>query len=134
MQASTLNLSVDALNSGSPATQAFARYDDSQAGKSVYIGENHSLVARDELALYRSFPTKSGNFNGVGKSSFKFTRDVSVPGVDATTTITSPLIIEVRVSAPVGVSDALILEHRQRALALLDDDAIMVPLNTQLSV
>jgi hypothetical protein len=64
----------------------------------------------------------------------KFSQDVEVAGVDGVSTLTSPIIVEVSFSVPVGATQAEQLIARQRAIALLDDDTIMVKLNDQLMV
>lgn len=133
MQADQISISVDAANDGNPATVTYDRYEEFQ-NRSVYIGSTHVPEARDILALYRTFPTKSGNFKGVSKSAVKFTEDIEVAGVDASTTLTSPLIIEVSFSVPVGATSADVVKARQKALAILDDDALMNALNIQLMV
>lgn len=136
MQPNTITLTVDEQNDGATTTDAtieYERYDEYQ-NRSVYSSENHSLDSRDLLSFSRSFPTKNGNFRGVGKSTFKFTRDISVDGVDGVAQLVTPMIMEVKLSAPVGVSDAEILKFRQTALALLDDDTVMTPLNSQLQI
>lgn len=130
MQANTITLPVDILNDGNTTNEVYERFEE-HLNRSVYIGENHVPEDRDQLMLYRTFPTKSGNFKGVMKTSFKLSKDFAVDGVDSTTSVTAPLIIEVNVSCPVGVSQADMLHARQRALALLDLDSVMTPLNSQ---
>lgn len=133
MQPNTLTLSVDATNGGSPANETYTRYEEYQ-NRASYIGAGHLPDNRDTLAIYRTFPTKSGNFKGVAKSSVKFTKDVEVAGVDSSTTITSPIILDCSFSVPVGVSQAELVHARQRLIALLDGDAFMDSLNIQLMV
>jgi hypothetical protein len=133
MQDNVLTLAVDELNDGNTVNHVFER-SDSFSNRSVYAGENHSLVARDNLTLYRTYPKASGNFPGVAKSAFKFSRDYSITGVDGVATLTSPVIVEVSFSVPVGVAPADQLVMRQRAIALLDDDDVMVALMNQLLV
>lgn len=133
MQPDQLTLSVDATNVGTPADQVYTRYEEYQ-NRATYIGASHTPDSRDQLGLYRTFPTKTGNFKGVGKTAVKFTEDVSVDGVDASTSISAPIILEVSFSVPVGASAASILEMRQRALAALDDDTLMDALNIQLMI
>lgn len=133
MLANQIDLSVDATNVGTPATQSYDRYEEFQ-NRSVYIGADHLPEARNMFAVYRTFPTKSGNFKGVSKSAVKFTQDAEVPGVDSATTLTAPIIIEVSFSVPVGCTNAELMEMRQRAIAALDDDTLMDALNVQLMV
>lgn len=133
MQADNLTLSVDALNNSSPANEVYTRFEE-LPNRSTYIGADHAPELRNQLALYRTFATKSGNFKGVSKSAVKFTQDLEVPGVDSSTTLTAPAILEVSFSVPVGAEVADILHLRQRVIALLDADTIMNALNIQLMV
>lgn len=129
MQPNTITLAVDELNTDSTTDYVFTRYDVVN-NHSVYIGEDHTPLKKDLLTLYRGIPKQSGNFAGVSKSATKFSWDVEVEGVDTSTTLTSPIICEISFSIPLGATDAEVLIVRQRAIALLDRDDIMVPLNT----
>jgi hypothetical protein len=133
MLANTLTLAVDELNNGTDVDIDFERSFE-YTNRTVYTSENHSLDAKDQLTFYRTLPKVSGNFKGTGKSAFKFSQDFSVTGVDGLAALTSPIILEVGFSVPVGVSVADQLVARQRAIALLDDDTIMVALMNQLLV
>jgi hypothetical protein len=134
MQPNTISLDVDTLNdTAAVVTEVYTRFEE-YLNRSKYIGENHSLASRDELTLYRTFPKQAGNFKGVGKSAVKFAVDITVPGVDASTTLTSPIIMEISFSVPVGALPADVLLARQRGLALLDLDSVMAPLNDGLMV
>jgi hypothetical protein len=133
MQPNDITLDVDYSNDGNTTAETYDRYEEYQ-NRSTYIGANHAPEARDQIQMYRSFPTKSGNFKGVSKSSVKLTRDVSVTGVDGVATLTSPIITEISFSIPVGTPAADVLKARQRALAMIDSDDIMDPLNIQLMV
>lgn len=132
MQPNTLTFVVDVLNNGTTEEKVYTRFEEFQ-NRAAYIGSTHSPASRDMLALYRSFPTRNGNFRGTSKSSVKFTRDISVPGVDGNSVIV-PMIIELSFSIPVGAAEADVKEYRQTALAILDDDEVMTPLNMQLMV
>lgn len=134
MQANTLTLSVDVDNDGvGLASEVYTRYEEYQ-NRASYIGADHLPDARNTLAFYRTFPTKSGNFKGTAKSSVKFTQDVEVAGVDSSTTITAPIILDLSFSVPVGASATDLKHIRQRLLALIDTDALMDSLNIQLMV
>lgn len=133
MQPETLTLSVDAANDGNPANEVYTRQQEAE-NRSVYIGPAHASDNRDMLSLYRTFPTRSGNFKGVDKSAIKLTLDVAVSGVDSSTTITSSAIAEVSFSFPVGITDAQAEHIRQRLVALLDNSSFMASLNKQLLV
>jgi hypothetical protein len=133
MQPNTIVLAVDPLNDSNVVPETYERFEEFQ-NRSVYIGESHLPESRDTINLYRSFPTKSGNFKGVSKTSIKSTVDHEVDGVDGISNVTAPLIIEIGFSCPVGVTAAQVIHARQRILALLDDDTIMTALNNQLMV
>lgn len=133
MQANQLSVQTDPLNNGTIVPEPYDRYEEYQ-NRSVYIGASHTPDTRDTISLYRSFPTKSGNFKGVSKSSVKLTKDHLVLGVDGVSNLTSPVIVEVNFSVPLGVTAANLLEIRQRVIALLDDDSMMDALSIQLMV
>lgn len=136
MQPDTFTLAVnDDNDDGTTAAvdQVYNRFDEYQ-NRSVYIDENHTLALRNTITLYRSLPKTSGNFRGVAKTAIKLTEDVEVDGVDSTTTNVAPGLIDVSFSIPVGATPAFALELRMRAVALLLDDTIMIPLVDQCMV
>lgn len=124
MQPNQITIDVDTANTGSTTAQAYDRFDEYQ-NRSVYVGANHTPDARDTISLYRTFPTKSGNFKGVMKSSIKLVRDQSVAANDGVSTLTSPAIFELSASLPVGMTAANAVEMRQLLHALIDDDSFM---------
>lgn len=134
MQDNVLTLAVDELNTDSTTDHVYTRFDGSFQNRAIYIRDTHELDARDSLTLYRTFQKVNGNFKGTAKSSFKFTWDRAVTGVDGLAELTAPIISEVRYSVPVGVSVADMMICRQRQIALLDDDTIMDALMNQLMV
>lgn len=120
----TLPVNEDGDNGTTPAVDhIFNRYDEYQ-NRSEYISGSHTLALRDKLGLYRTTPKASGNFRGTAKSAVKFTRDFSVAGVDASTTIVAPAIVEVSFSFPVGMTPAETMVMRQCAVAMLDHSVI----------
>lgn len=133
MLANSITLAVDEANTGTTTDAVFTRQDEFQ-NHSRYTGPGHSLDSRDTLDVYRTYPTRNGNYRGVAKSSLKFTLDLSVAGVDSTTSLISPLIVELSMSKPLGVSDADVVEARQRVLAALDDDTLMNQINNDLTI
>lgn len=133
MQPNAITLPVDPLNDDTIVNEEYTRYEE-YLNRSVYIGTGHTPDARNTIAMYRTFPTKSGNFKGVSKSSIKLTKDFPVSGVDGSTTLSSPLIAEVNFSVPVGVTPAQVKACRQRLIAILDSDTICDPLNIQLMI
>lgn len=129
----TITLGVDIANNAVVLNVDFRRYNEF-ADRSVYISGNHTVEMRDLLSFYRSQPKKSGNLKGVAKSGFKFTLDQEVPGVDATTTLTQPAIAEASFNFPVGVSVQTEILMRQRMIALLDNDILMLRVSRTLEV
>lgn len=125
---SSIVLSVDAANSGSPTNETFVLTSPSE-GKSSYILAGTTLQDRTELTLYGTRPKRAGNFRGVIRSGIKFNLAVEVDGVDATDSIDSDAIVNVQFSIPVGTATADIVHIRQRVIALLDDDTLMAKLN-----
>jgi hypothetical protein len=133
-QPDLITIPVDELNTGVDTDHVYSRFDDF-ANRSVYINTStHNLEMRDTLGLYRTFPKPNGNFKGVGKTSLKFTTDISVDAVDGVSTLVSPMIGEVGFSIPVGATDAQKLILRQRIVALVDQELYMVPLQNQLEI
>lgn len=121
---SDIVLSVDTANSGSTTNETFVVTDPS-GGRSSYILDGTDLGDREELVLFGTRPKRAGNFRGVIRSGVKFTKAVSVPGVDATDSIDSDIILNLSASVPVGASETDLVHLRQRLVAILDDDAIM---------
>jgi len=131
MQPNTITLSVDEQNDGvGPVDHVFTRFDEDR-NRSVYIHTSHTMSAKDQLILYRTLPKPSGNFRGVLKSAFKFSKDYVVLGVDGVSQLTAPVIIETTLSVPVGITAAQALLMRQRDLSLMDLDTIMIALSEQ---
>jgi len=128
-----ITLATDASNNNTPANEDYSFYS-LEGNRSVYIGDGYDPASRDVISFTRTFNKRSGNFKGVGKSTVKLTKDVTVTGVDATTTITAPIIIEVSFSVPVGADPGSLMRQRQRAIALLDLDDLMNKLAIQLQV
>lgn len=132
MQPNEITLAVDELNNATTVDHVYTRFEE-HLNRSVYIGEDHSLDSRDTLNLYRTLPKPSGNFKGVGKSAIKTSKDTVVAAVDATSLV-SPIIFETTCSIPVGATLAEVLVERQKHVAALDRDDIMVGLNSQLMI
>lgn len=133
MQADSIVLPVDPANNSTVVNETFTRYKEA-ADRTTYIGAGHVPELRNEMSIYRTFPSRSGNFKGTSKSALKFTQDQEVAGVDSSTTVTAPMILEVSFSLPVGVTAAQVKALRQRAVAALDADSFMDGLNIQLMV
>lgn len=130
MLSNELVLTVDETNDGittANVNHTYRRLSDS-AFKSEYIHSNHAVDLRDILTFNATPAKPQGNFRGVRRASFKFTKDITVAGADSTTTLTAPIILEVKVSIPTGATAAQLLIERQKAVTLLDDDAVVGPL------
>jgi len=124
MQPEVITLGIDVANDSTIVNYDFTRYDSYQ-NRTVYIADAHVQTARDTLTLYRTTPKPSGNFRGTTKTAFKFSKDYIVDGVDGVSQLSAPAIVEVSFAIPVGVSTANMLFERQKALALLDLDAVV---------
>lgn len=118
MQANTITLAVDILNSGSTTNQAFERVEE-QVNRSTYNGPGHTFASRNQMQFYRTNPVRSGAFLGAVKSSVKFTEDVTVDDAEGNDRV-APAIAECSFSIPVGTTAAKTLELRQRMIAALD--------------
>jgi hypothetical protein len=129
----TITVPVDLLNNDSTTDAVYTRYQEF-LNRSVYISAAHLMELRDTISFYRSMPTVNGNFKGVSKSSFKITVDQEVDGVDSSTSLTAPAIVEVSFSIPVGTTAAKQLILRQIAVAMLDDDSLMLQSMERLEV
>jgi hypothetical protein len=117
----TITLPVDQAGNDTEVDEDYTRFEETQ-NRTVYIGEDHSLSARNTITLTRNFPTVSGNFKGVAKSALKMTQDIEVDGVDSTTSNTSPMIAAANFSIPVGATSAQVMLIRQRLIAAIDHE------------
>lgn len=132
MLSDTITLPNVLLGAGPPVPVEISRYEETQ-NRTTYVKSDHLPGNRRQVTFYRTAPTKSGNFMGVGKSSVKFTQDVSVSGVNGSALV-APIIIELAFSVPVGVVVGQLEELRREVLALIDNDTLMNKLNVQLMV
>jgi hypothetical protein len=115
----TITLAVDQAGNDTIVSELYTRFEE-QLNRSVYIGDDHSLSTRNQMAVTRSSATVSGNFRGVAKSAIKFTQDITVPGVDVTTSNSAPMIGSSNFSIPVGATSAQVMLLRQRMIAGID--------------
>lgn len=129
----TITLPVDELENDTLVNQDYTRYDEYN-NRTIYVGTGHTLAQRDTMTVSRTFPKPSGNHPGVAKSSLKFTQDISIPGVDTTTTLVAPDIGEVNFSLPVGTTPAQAMMLRQRIVAALNSQTFIVALTESLQV
>lgn len=120
----TLTLSVDELNSGTPANVI---YDLVEIDKDrvTWQGPAHQADNRDLLQMYRTDAKRSGNSRGSRKTKIKLTRDVSCPNADGSGNIKLPVIVELSVSNPLGHTTLNgVRGLRQTMLAILDNDTL----------
>jgi len=68
-----------------------------------YNGPAHTLSVKDDLLLKRTQPKPNAAFSGVGRTSAKLSRTLTLTGA---LTPTGDAIIEISVSVPVGSSGA----------------------------
>ena len=73
MQADQLSISVDAANNATVVAEVYDRRDEFQ-NRSVYIGADHLPEERNELVLYRTYPTESGHCKGSLRSALDLIR------------------------------------------------------------
>lgn len=132
MQPDSITLAVDVANNATLVNQVFDRFDYFQ-NRSVYIGPNHTVATPNTLTFYRTLPKQTGNFKGMAKVAAKFSEAQIVEGVDGTDN-SVPYILEISEAIPVGTTAVKRVELRQRAIALLDNDAVMNDLDGQLMI
>jgi hypothetical protein len=68
-----------------------------------YNGPGHTVTAKDFLLLKRTAPKPTAVFSGVGRTTAKLSRTLALTGA---LTPKGDIIVEISVSAPVGVADA----------------------------
>jgi len=68
-----------------------------------YVGAAHTLSVKDDFQLARVAPKPTTTFSGVGRSSAKLTRTLTL--TNALTT-TGDAIVQVSISVPVGAASA----------------------------
>jgi hypothetical protein len=128
----TITLSVDVANDGNLVNSIFTKARTLLNGaRTLFFGPTHETSLPDTLAIYVSDAKPNGNFKGVTRPGLKRTSTIVVPGIDPTTSITSPLIGNVEFSVPVGATSEECMILRQELIAALDDDTIMEPLMMQ---
>lgn len=131
----TITITVDETNDGATTADVdhvYERYQEFDT-RSVYHFSGHEPDSRDMLSFYRTPAKRNGNDRGSQKTSFKFTKDVIVTGVDGSD-IVKTQYYELNCSIPLGVDEAERILQRQRVVALADDDDIMEKLTHYLHV
>lgn len=133
MQPNTITLSVNVSGDGTTMVDQLFTRTEELVGRSTYRGPTNTLISRDNLQFYRTYPKRSGDFLGAAKVSAKTTLDVTVPSASGVDT-KAPCIMEFSVSAPVGLQSADAVALRQRIIALLKREDIVGLLIAQLDI
>lgn len=77
---------------------------DAYASNSVgYIGALKTVSAKDDVSLRRTAPKATDTFSGVGRTSAKLTRTLTLTGAK---TLMGDAILDISVSVPVGYTAA----------------------------
>lgn len=77
--------------------------DSFQQNAVGYIGATKTVSVKDDVALRRTAPKPTDLFSGVGRTSAKMTRTLTLTGAK---TLAGDCILEVAVSVPVGYASA----------------------------
>lgn len=77
--------------------------DSFQQNAVGYIGAAKTVSAKDDVVLRRTAPKPTDMFSGVGRTSAKLTRTLTLTGAK---TLASDAIGEVNISIPVGYASA----------------------------
>lgn len=77
--------------------------DSFQQNAVGYIGTSKTVSIKDDMSLKRTAPKSTDVFSGVGKTSTKLTRTLTLTGAK---TLAGDAIVEVSVSVPVGYASA----------------------------
>lgn len=126
-------LNVDTANNGTTTEETFSLVRPEE-GKATYMLDGSALADKEQLTLFASLPKRSGNFLGVVRSSVKATKAISVPSTVSGEDLTSEIIAQVNFSVPEGTTLADLVHIRQRLVAMLDSDALMLELNQRANV
>jgi hypothetical protein len=73
--------------------------DSYSTAKIGYIGGAKTVAVKDDVALSRTAPKPTSTFSGVGRTTSKMTRTLTLTGA---LTPTGDAIVEINVSVPVG--------------------------------
>lgn len=68
-----------------------------------YVGPAHTVSIKDDTRLSRTAPKPTSTFSGVGRTSAKITRTVTLTGA---LTPTWDAILDIQVTVPVGMASA----------------------------
>jgi hypothetical protein len=77
--------------------------DSFQSAAVGYIGSVHTVSVKDDVRLSRVVPKPTSTFSGVGRTSAKLTRTLTLTGA---LTTTWDGILDIQVTIPVGAASA----------------------------
>jgi hypothetical protein len=77
--------------------------DSGSANTASYRSSTHTVTTKDEVRLARTPPKPTSTFSGVGRTSAKLTRTLTLTGA---LTPTWDAILDVQISVPVGFTAA----------------------------
>jgi hypothetical protein len=110
----------------SAADYVLRRHEET-INRTTYVDDTtHSVASRDQVQFYRTFPKRAGSSRGSSKCAVKFTRDVLVPNASGDGDIVLPLIGEVTFSIPVGVSNHVLFNLREKMEQVLAQESVSV--------
>lgn len=124
-----ITLSIDEANDSNPSDHILSRGREF-ATKTEYYDEDHTVASRSMCTVMCTLPKQNGNFYGTLKTSVKFTRDVTVTGVNGED-IKVPSIAEANFSFPSGTDEAHATLMRQSLVSFLDLDSVMDLIHNQ---
>lgn len=120
------------LAAGTAEEIVFKRYSEYDS-RTVYIAPDHSVAMKDILTLYRTEPKAVTNYFGAAKSAMKFSKDFTV-ALPTGGNGRAPLIVELSLSVPVGVTKTEALSMAQRVTSLLAADDVAADLISKLEI
>lgn len=77
--------------------------DSFQQNQVGYIGATKTVSVKDDVVLKRTAPKATDSFSGVGRSTAKLTRTLTLTGAK---TLAGDGLVEINVSVPVGYASA----------------------------
>lgn len=121
--------SLAAILDGTVGTSVVFNHYTTEGNRSTYINKvNHSPSSKDQVQLYRTDPKPSGISVGTRKCAIKMTRDVAVETADGAGTHKLPLICELKLAIPEGVTEAQLVEIVSKMGSLMGTPAVMTDL------
>lgn len=77
--------------------------DSFQQNQMGYIGASKTVSTKDDVVLKRTAPKATDTFSGVGRTSAKMTRTLTLTGAKS---LAGDALVEINVSVPVGYTAA----------------------------